>query len=116
MADLDDELLRQMRKGTIEYCVLSLVVTEALTGPEIIKKLELLGGLVTSAGTVYPLLSRISRSGMITVRWRPSSSGRMVKSFEITMIGRQELERFKVAWRQFSIAVNRALEVDNVGQ
>ena len=60
-----DALLAQMRRGTLQYCVLSLLDTEGRYGFDLVRALAEQDGMVTSEGTIYPLLSRLRRDGLV---------------------------------------------------
>ena len=70
-----DKLLVQMRRGSIEYCVLALLETEDRYGFDITRELASAGGLVTSEGTVYPLLTRLRNDGLVDTYWKDSTEG-----------------------------------------
>ena len=67
--------LTQLRRGVIEYCVLALLTTDELYGFDLVKRLGESEGLVTSEGTIYPLLARLRRDELVTTTWRESDSG-----------------------------------------
>ena len=62
----------QLRRGVLKYCVLSLLDEEELYGFDLVRRLADIDGMVTSEGTIYPLLSRLRRDG-----WVSSRSGRV---------------------------------------
>ena len=64
-----------MRRGAIEYCVLALLSSGEQYGFEMAKALAEADGLVTSEGTLYPLLSRLREEGLVKTTWRESSQG-----------------------------------------
>ena len=66
----------QLRRGVLEYCVLSLLDAEELYGFDLVRRLADIDGMVTSEGTIYPLLSRLRRDGWVSSRWVESESGR----------------------------------------
>jgi PadR family transcriptional regulator, regulatory protein PadR len=105
-----ESLLAQLRRGTLEYCVLALLQEEELYGFELIRRLELAEGLVTSEGTIYPLLARLRRTGWVATRWQESPSGPPRKYYSVTTAGRGALKYFKAEWENFSRAVNEILE------
>ncbi len=88
----------QLRKGTLELCVLSALRGRRLYGYDIVKRLRGLDGLVMSEGTVYPILSRFHREGLVTTTLEESSEGPARKYYELTPRGRQELARMWNYW------------------
>src|SRR6266496_4198168 len=89
-----DGLLTQMRRGALEYCVLALLVQEERYAPELIDALARADGLLTSEGTLYPLLSRLRRDGVVDTTWRESPSGPPRRYYRLTPAGREALDRF----------------------
>ena len=103
-------LLTQMRRGALEYCVLALLVKEERYAPELIDALGRADGLLTSEGTLYPLLSRLRRDGVVDTTWRESPTGPPRRYYRLTPAGRQALARFTQEWRRFTDAVDHILE------
>jgi PadR family transcriptional regulator, regulatory protein PadR len=100
--------LAQMRKGAIEYCVLALLRHDERYGFELIRDLST-ADLVTSEGTIYPLLSRLRKDGLVETTWRESTQGPPRRYYRLTAQGKASLESFISQWQQFSEAVNRIL-------
>ena len=65
-----------MRRGTLQYCVLALLDGEERYGFDLVRALAEVDGMVTSEGTIYPLLSRLRRDGLVESAWRESPEGR----------------------------------------
>lgn len=94
----------------LEYCVLAVVKQEETYAFEIVRLLADAGGLVTSEGTVYPLLSRLRRNGLVTTTWRESDAGPPRRYYRLTDTGRHALETFVTDWTDFTTAVDRLLK------
>jgi len=105
-------LLSQMRRGAIEYCVLALLRDDEMYGFELTRALAAADGLVTSEGTVYPLLARLRREGLVETFWQESSQGPPRRYYRLTPDGRAGLEAFTVQWRRFRDTVDGLLEVE----
>lgn len=105
-----DKLVAQMRRGTLEYCVLALLRDEERYGFDLVRALGEADGMVTSEGTIYPLLTRLRRDGLITSTWAESPSGPPRRYYRVTAKGRAALEGFTEEWRRFRDAVDRLLE------
>jgi PadR family transcriptional regulator, regulatory protein PadR len=103
-------LLAQMRRGTLQYCVLALLAEEERYGFDLVKALAEVDGMVTSEGTIYPLLSRLRRDGLVETSWRESTSGPPRRYYRLTAAGRSALAGFTVEWSRFRDAVDRFLE------
>jgi PadR family transcriptional regulator PadR len=103
-------LLTQMRRGALEYCVLALLRDGERYGFELVRRLAEADSLVTSEGTVYPLLSRLRRDGVVETTWRESSTGPPRRYYRLTRTGHMALELFTEEWRRFRDVVDRILE------
>ena len=106
--------LTQMRRGAIEYCVLALLRDRERYGFELVRELSAADGLVTSEGTVYPLLTRLRREGLVETTWQESNQGPPRRYYSITREGNQSLESFVDQWTRFRSAVDRMLEAGGV--
>ena len=101
-----DALLTQMRRGTLQYCVLSLLADEERYGFDIVRALSAVDGMVTGEGTIYPLLSRLRRDRLVETTWRESTSGPPRRYYRLTPGGRAALEEFIEEWGTFRDAVD----------
>jgi PadR family transcriptional regulator PadR len=102
-------LVAQMKRGAIEYCVLALVANRERYGLELVQTLAEVDGMVTSEGTIYPLLSRLRRDGAIESFWRESDSGPPRRYYRLTEQGRQSLQTFRSEWDRFKNAVDQLI-------
>jgi PadR family transcriptional regulator PadR len=102
-----NELLAQMRRGTLEFCVLALLEQEERYGFDLVRSLSEVDGMVTSEGTIYPLLSRLRREGLVDTAWRESPSGPPRKYYRLTADGNEALAGFRQEWSRFRDAVDR---------
>lgn len=98
-----------MRRGALEYCVLALIQQIPRYAFEMI---EALGqtGMLTTEGTLYPLLSRLRRDGLVKTEWRESSDGPPRRYYELTAEGRRALTAFRNEWTTFRAAVDGILK------
>lgn len=102
-------VLTQLRRGALEYCVLALLADEARYGFDLVRTLGSVEGMVTSEGTVYPLLSRLKREGYVETRWGESDAGPPRKYYSLTDAGRTALSAFVEEWTRFRDAVDGLL-------
>ena len=100
----------QLRRGVIQYCVLALLERRPHYGFELVQELSRPGGVLISEGTIYPLLSRLRREGLVETEWRESSSGPPRKYYRLSTLGGETLEHFHQQWRMFQNAVNDIVE------
>src|SRR5215217_1939737 len=110
MVASQDALLAQMRRGTLQYCVLSLLADEERYGFDLVRGLAEMDGMVTSEGTIYPLLSRLRRDGLVETNWQESPSGPPRRYYRLTNAGRASLEGFFYEWARFRDAVDHFVE------
>ncbi len=102
--------MAQLRKGSLELCMLALISGEEKYGYQIAQSLTDTDGLAVSEGTIYPLLSRMQREGLIRSEWKESPAGPPRKYYSLTPNGQKTLEAQASAWRDFSRAVDRILQ------
>jgi PadR family transcriptional regulator PadR len=97
-----------LSRGVIEHCVLALLCEGETYAFEIVRSLAD-QDLVTSEGTIYPLLARLRREGQVTTAWRESVAGPPRRYYRITSDGRRTLELFAADWRHLRDAVDALL-------
>lgn len=95
----------QMRKGVLEYCILSVLKDKEAYTSEILETLKNAKLLVVE-GTVYPLLTRLKNDGLLNYRWEESLSGPPRKYYELTEFGQSFLTELNSTWTELSDAVN----------
>jgi PadR family transcriptional regulator PadR len=110
VAPRQDALIAQMRKGTLQYCVLALLADEERYGFDLVRGLAETDGMVTSEGTLYPLLSRLRRDGLVETTWRESTAGPPRRYYRLTKTGRGALDGFIDEWGRFRDAVDHFIE------
>lgn len=103
--------LIQIKKGALDFCVLALIARGESYGYEIVKTLEE-QGLTTTEGTVYPLLARLQKEGLVISAWRQMGEGNPRKYYRITDKGKAALILFQEHWVEFVDAVNQVLRGD----
>lgn len=104
--------LTQLRRGVLEFCVLALLREEEIYGFDLIRRLGDVDGMVTSEGTIYPLLSRLRREGRVSTTWRESESGPPRRYYAITPAGSHALSTFTDDWRRFRRSVDTLLQTE----
>lgn len=108
--------LTELRRGVLGPCVLSLLQERPRFGLELVRDLAAADGLLTSDGTVYPLLNRLRDSGLVTSEWRDGDGERARRYYSITAKGRWALEAFRLEWQQFVGTVGGVLYPDEGGR
>jgi len=104
-----DSVRAQLRKGVVEYCVLSLIEPEPRYGFEITQLLGANDRLLLTEGSVYPLLSRLRNDDLVSTEWRESTAGPPRRYYKLTAAGRRALADFRQEWLQFRQAVDAVL-------
>ena len=101
--------LTELRRGVLGPCVLALLEERPRFGLELVRDLSQADGLLTSDGTVYPLLNRLRDAGYVTSQWQDSEGERARRYYAITPAGRTALEEFQADWTQFAATVSAVL-------
>ena len=99
----------ELRRGVLGPCVLALLAERPRFGMELVRDLSHAGGLLTSEGTVYPLLSRLRDAGLVTSRWVNDDTTRPRRYYSITDKGHKHLAAFRGDWSAFAAAVDSVL-------
>ena len=89
----------QMRKGVLEYCILSILDKGESYASAIIESLKS-AGLIVVEGTLYPLLIRLKNQGSLTYRWEESPQGPPRKYYCISEDGRSLLTEMDASWNE----------------
>lgn len=87
----------QMRKGILEYCILSILSREDCYAPQIITELKA-AEMIVVEGTLYPILTRQKNQGLLTYRWEESPQGPPRKYYSLTPEGREALQQLDESW------------------
>jgi PadR family transcriptional regulator, regulatory protein PadR len=96
---------QQMRKGILEFCILSVLKDQDLYASEILEHLKQAKLLVVE-GTLYPLLTRLKNAELLQYRWEESTGGPPRKYFTLTEEGVTFLEELKLTWNELQHAIN----------
>ena len=95
----------QMRKGILEYCILSVLSRNSCYASDIIKELKEAKVIVVE-GTLYPLLTRQKNAGLLSYRWEESQQGPPRKYYELTPEGTGSLADLHKSWEDLVESVN----------
>ena len=101
------QLSSSLRRGTLEFCVLAMVEHEDRYGTEIVRRFGDERSLTASEGTIYPLLSRLRRGGLLDTKWAESPTGPPRRYYGLTPAGRSALDHFRTEWVSFRQTVDR---------
>jgi PadR family transcriptional regulator PadR len=111
MAPRGEATISQLRRGVLEFCVLALLRDGERYSFDLVRALGDAEGLVTSEGTLYPLLGRLRREGMVQSTWRESASGPPRRYYQITRQGDAALGAFTSQWGRFRDSVDNLMEL-----
>jgi PadR family transcriptional regulator PadR len=94
----------QMRKGILEYCILSILEQGDAYASDIINRLKE-SQLIVVEGTLYPLLTRQKNAGLLSYRWEESTQGPPRKYYALSADGKEFLNELDVAWNELVDAI-----------
>ncbi|MFN5147598.1 MAG: PadR family transcriptional regulator [Flavobacteriia bacterium] len=103
----------QMRKGILEYCILSILDKKQEAYPSEILETLKDAKLIVVEGTLYPLLTRLKNMELLSYRWEESQSGPPRKYFALTKLGKVFLEELDSTWKELSEAVNKITNIES---
>lgn len=90
----------QLRKGTLELVILAALKERRLYGLELLGQLHLLDTTAITEGTLYPLLDRLKRDGLVDAHWQQEGEIRPRKYYKLTMKGEEKLSDLTIRWRK----------------
>ncbi len=94
-----DNVRAQMRKGVLEYCILSILYNKEAYASTILEELKA-ANMIVVEGTLYPLLIRQKNQGLLSYRWEESTQGPPRKYYCITGKGVEQLKDMDAAWQE----------------
>ena len=99
----------QLLRGILEGCVLAVIARGETYGYEILAELEKSGFENLLEGTLYPVLTRLEKKGLIACRKAKSPFGPIRKYYSITADGQQYFEEFKKSYEKINLSAQRIL-------
>ncbi|HEX7367855.1 MAG TPA: PadR family transcriptional regulator [Pelobium sp.] len=105
---LADNTQTQMRKGILEYCILSIISRGEVYASDIIDELKEARLLIVE-GTLYPLLTRLKNNGLLVYNWQESTSGPPRKYYELSESGKTVLLQLDQTWQDLAYAVQNSI-------
>ncbi len=102
----------QMRKGILEFCILSIIKRGEVYPSDIIEEMRK-SRMLLLEGTLYPLLTRLKNAGLLTYRWVESSSGPPRKYFSLTEAGLAFYEELQKTWEEMVASVDQVTKGNN---
>lgn len=102
----EENVKTQLRKGILEYCILSILARGDSYAPKIIAELKA-AQMIVVEGTIYPLLTRQKNAGLLIYRWEESPQGPPRKVYTLTEKGFETLDLLDKAWQELSDQIAR---------
>lgn len=106
--DSFSKISAQMRKGILEYLILSIVAQGEAYSSDILETLKK-NKIIVVEGTMYPLLSRLKKEGLISYYWIESKSGPPRKYYKLTAHGQEMLNIMSSVWGDIKSAVDNII-------
>lgn len=103
----------QMRKGILEFCILSLINEREMYVSDLIEELKK-GQLDVVEGTLYPLLTRLKNGEFLSYRWEESTGGPPRKYYQVTEKGKIFLSELQNTWTELTISVNQITKTNKL--
>ena len=100
----------QLRRGSLDLAILLSVASGPRYGLAVIQHLEAFTDLVVTEGTIYPILARLAREGLLKSDWTASEGPHPRKYYQLTARGRAELQAMVTHWTEFAGKIGRLLE------
>jgi PadR family transcriptional regulator, regulatory protein PadR len=99
-------------QGTLDLLILKALVTGALHGLGVSRRVEQLTGgtFVVQPGSLFPALHRLEEAGWLSSKWQPSENNRRAKYYALTRAGRKQLGEETAQWNRIVFAMSKALE------
>jgi PadR family transcriptional regulator PadR len=97
----------QLRKGVLEFAILSALSNERLYGYDLVRTLGAIDSLVISEGTIYPILNRLKRESYVDSTIEESSEGPARKYYNLTPRGRAQLQRMNEHWGRLQDGIEK---------
>src|SRR5437868_8107329 len=99
----------QLRRGSLDLAILLAVGSRPRYGLAIIQHLEVFTDLVVTEGTIYPILGRLTRDGLLEAKWVEGEAAHARKYYRLTRAGAMRLSDMKGEWRAFSEKIERLM-------
>lgn len=106
----------QLRRGSLDLAILLAVASGPRYGLAIIQHLEAFTDLVVGEGTIYPILARLTREGLLDAEWVEGEAPHPRKYYRLTRAGAKRLTDMKAGWRAFAEKIDRLMAASEGGR
>src|SRR3954469_22197708 len=110
-----DNWLEQLRRGGLDLAILLAVANGPRSGLAIIEHLEASHALVVGEGTIYPILGRLTKEGLLEANWVEGEAPHPRKYYRLTKAGARRLREMKADWRAFAEKIDRLIAATREG-
>lgn len=100
----------QLRRGSLDLAILLCVSSGPRYGLAIIQHLEAFTDLVVTEGTIYPILARLTKEGLLEAQWVEGEAPHARKYYRLTRTGKERLREMKAEWRAFAEKIGRLMQ------
>ncbi len=102
----------QMRKGILEFCILQIISRGEVYASDMLEELTSAKIMVVE-GTLYPLLTRLRKAGLVDYKWVESNSGPPRKYYTITQSGTDFLDSLQSTWKELVASTTQIISKNN---
>lgn len=106
----------QVRKGLLEFIILSYLSDKEYYGYELISEIKRFTSIDIAEGTIYPLLNRLKKEDLVTSKWVEMQTGVPRKYYQITKLGREILMNMKNSWEELNSSLQSLVFEDAKGR
>src|SRR5262252_5751697 len=104
-----DNWLQQLRRGSLDLAILLTASAGPRYGLAIIQHLEAFTDLVVTEGTIYPILGRLTKEGLLDSKWVEGEAPHPRKYYALTRLGAKRLAEMKIEWRDYAMKIDRLM-------
>jgi PadR family transcriptional regulator, regulatory protein PadR len=108
-----DNIQSQMKKGTLEFCILSIIKRGEAYPSDIVEEMRA-SNMQILEGTLYPLLTRLKNADMLSYRWVESNSGPPRKYFSLTPQGEEFYKELEKTWQELVSGIQRVINAQTI--
>jgi len=98
----------QMRKGILEFCILHIISRGEVYASDMLEELTT-ARIIVVEGTLYPLLTRLRKAGLLEYKWVESTAGPPRKYYKLTKDGSEILSKLKQTWDELMTSTNKII-------
>ena len=105
MTTIDPTKLTALRRGLLEFLILGVVSSDTVYAADILQRLSTTD-FATQEGTLYPLLSKMRREGLLDYEWQESAAGPPRKYYRLTAAGEEQWREFRDYWSSLTTVID----------